>query len=116
MAYYEPPATDTNRTLYQTIAAGHVQDLAPVPDPEPADYAEKAEAAEFLIYGYLKGTDGGLVKSQSARGLSDSYSDIRAIKDLIRPVMGEYFTGSAGIRMRSLPWTTSPTSVTSEDA
>ena len=86
MAYYEPPAADTNRTLYQTIAAGHVQDLAPVPDPEPADYAEKAEAAEFLIYGYLKGTDGGLVRSQSARGLSDTYSDIRASRTSYVPL------------------------------
>lgn len=91
--YYTPPEGDVNGSLYSQAAAGYVQDLAPVPDPEPADYADKAEAAEFLVYNYFKATNGGIQKSESRSGLSKSWVDVAQIASLIAPVMGEYFEG-----------------------
>jgi hypothetical protein len=92
--YYEPPPTDTNGVLYSRVAAGHVQGLAPVPTPAPSDYADLAEAAEFMVYNYLKSTGGGQIKSQSRSGLSVTFADFEVIKALIEPVMGEYYEGS----------------------
>jgi hypothetical protein len=94
--YYEPPPTDVNGELYRRVAAGHVQRLAPVPTPEPTDYAEAAEAAEFMVYDYLKNTGGGQRTSQSRSGLSVTFADFDAIKNLVAPVMGDYYTGSRG--------------------
>lgn len=93
--YYSPDDPTAEQTLYAQAASAYVQDLAPVPDPEPDDYADKAEAAEFLVYNYLVGTSGALVTSESARGVSASYATIAAIAALIAPVMGEYFEGPA---------------------
>ena len=104
--YYDPPSTDANADIYSRVAAGYVQDLAPTPDPETNDYMEKAEAAEFMVYNHIKATGGGLIKSQSARGLSGSYVDIAQLESLIRPVMGSYFTGSAASLgyLEATPW------------
>lgn len=91
--YYSPPATDSGGGLYSLVAAAYVQDLAPVPDPEPSDYEEKAQAAEFLVYKHLRSTGAGIIKSQSARGLSVSYADVGLPDSLIASVMGEYYVG-----------------------
>jgi hypothetical protein len=93
MPYYTPPDASATDLLYSQAAAGYVQDLAPVPDPEPSDYADKAEAAEFLVYNYLKSTGGASVTSESRSGLSRSYASISEIAALIAPVMGEYYEG-----------------------
>lgn len=91
--YYNPPDPSAADELYSRAAAGYVQDLAPVPSPEPTDYAAKAEAAEFLVYNYLRSTGGGVITSQSRSGLSVSYADVAKIAAIIAPVMGEYFEG-----------------------
>ena len=84
---------EDNATYFGTVAAAYVQNVAPVPDPEPDDYADLAAAAEYMIYKYLVRTSGGSLKSQSARGLSASYGDIGAVEALIPSVMGEYYEG-----------------------
>ena len=93
--YYSPVDPTAEQTLYAQAASGYVQNLAPVPDPEPDDYADKAEAAEFLVYKYLVNTDGATVKNWSRSSVSESYGDLSAISSIIAPVMGEYFEGLA---------------------
>lgn len=91
--YYDLNAPESEAVLFSRIAAGYVQDLAPVPDPEPDDYADKAAAAEYLVYNYLTQTKGAIVSSQSARGLSLTLADRKNVEALIAPVMGTYFAG-----------------------
>jgi hypothetical protein len=96
LPYYTPTDPTAEDTLLSRLAAGYVQKLAPVPDPEPADYADLAEAAEYAVYNYLKRTGAGVVASQSARGLSASYASIKTLASIIGPVMGEYYEGAPG--------------------
>jgi len=93
--YYTPTSPTAEQALYATAASGYVQDLAPAPDPETDDYADKAEAAEFLVYNYLIQTGGAVITSQSRSGLSVSYAKLSEIAALIAPVMGEHFVGLA---------------------
>ena len=96
--YYD--GSESEAELYGRVAAGYVQDLAPVPDPEPSDYAELASSAEYLVYNYLASTKGGALSGRSRSGLSATYADMKRIKALIRPVMGEYYKGGkSGFRI-----------------
>jgi hypothetical protein len=85
---------ETEDSLFRTVAARKVQDLAPVPDPEPTDYAPLAAAAEYLVYNYLTQTSGASVSSEGVSGISSSYVDLSKIEAIVAPVMGEYFVGS----------------------
>ncbi len=93
--YYDLTGTETEADFFSRIAAAYVQDLAPVPDPEPDDYADMAAAAEYLIYNYLTQTSGASVRSEGVSGISSSYVDFEKIKALVAPVMGPYYEGSA---------------------
>lgn len=98
--YYEPPSPTAEDTLLSRLAAGWVQKLAPVPSPEPADYADLAEAAEYAVFNWLKRTQGGTLTAQGARGLSATYASHKEAVGLVAPVMGPYYTGpTRGLRI-----------------
>lgn len=92
MPYYTPPDATPADTLLSRVAAGYVQRYALVPDPEPSDYADMAEAAEYLVFNYLKATRGGTLTAQSRSGLSVSVADFRRVRELVAGVMGPYLT------------------------
>lgn len=73
-------------------AAALVQQYAPVPDPEPSDYARMAADAELEVGRYLWDTDSGSVTSQSLPSGSTSFADTGYIKRTVRDLMGIYYT------------------------
>jgi hypothetical protein len=93
VAYYDPEPDTTEEEMYAGLAADELQKLAPVPDPEPDDYAGKAERAEFLIYRYLVGTSGGLLSSKSVAGISKSFNAWQSVKDQVIATMSPYVVG-----------------------
>lgn len=92
MGYYFPAAGESVEDFYLGVAAAMVQRFAPVPDPEPADYAERAERAERLLYDYLSSTQGGALTSVSASAGSLGFAQMAAVKALVRDTMGSYYT------------------------
>ena len=99
-AFFDPEKQESEATYFARIAAAYRQSLAPMPDPEPDDYAELAEAAEFAIYNYLTQTSGGAVSSESVDVISSTYVDISKIKAIVRPIMGQYYSPTGGLRTR----------------
>jgi len=99
LPYYTPPDATDEDTLLSRVAAGYVQRYAPVPDPEPDDYADMAEAAEYLVYSYLQSSQGGAVVSQSRSGLSVTYAtgNLSHIRELIAGAMGTYYTSGTSL-------------------
>lgn len=94
MAYYDPNVTQTPEQVFGEVAADLVQRYAPVPDPEPADYPDKAARAEYLVRNYLINTSGGSLASASlARGGSMNFASMSKVQSLVRSVMGAYAAG-----------------------
>lgn len=91
MAYYDPATAESEEDFYLAVAEMWVQRLAPVPDPEPVDYADKAERAERLLYNYLSSTQGGSLTSVSASAGSLSFAQKSEVKALVRSTMGPYY-------------------------
>jgi hypothetical protein len=95
---------DTESALYGPAmrnAARLVQRFAPVPDPEPADYAEMAADAELEVGRYLFNSQGGSISSLGAEGMSLSLTNLTAVKSIIAQAMGGYSTVGA-VRVRHL--------------
>lgn len=74
-------------------AARLVQRYAPVPDPEPADYAEMAAHAELEVGRYLFNSMGGSVSSLSSEAGSLSLTNLSAVMGIVAGTMGDYYTG-----------------------
>lgn len=94
--FFDPGASDTQEEYLSRIAAGYVANLAPAPDTEAEgyeDYALLAEAAEYMLYTYLKKTAGISISSRSMSGLSESYVDSGKIQAIVAGAMGAYYTG-----------------------
>lgn len=104
MAYldlYDFRDTDARDEDYLEIASAIVQELAPVPEPEPDDYAPKARAAERLVFNWISSTSGGSLTSKSIAGtISFSFSDQKVVRRMVKGVMGDYYTGgTSGLRV-----------------
>jgi hypothetical protein len=94
-AFFDPDSQQTEAEYFKRMAAAYRQRLAPMPEPEPEDYPELAEAAEFLIFNYLLQTSGGSVTSEGVSGIRSDYVDFNEIKSMVKPVMGNYYTYGA---------------------
>lgn len=92
MAYYNPATAESEEDFYLGVASEMVQRFAPVPDPLPVDYAQKAERAERLLFNYLSSTQGASLTSVSAEAGSLSFTDVDTTKAIIRQSMGKYYT------------------------
>jgi hypothetical protein len=94
-AFFDPGSQQTEAEYFKRMAAAYRQRLAPMPDPEPDDYAELAEAAEYMIFNYLTQTSGGSVASETIDVISTGYVDFNKIKSMVKPIMGNYYTYGA---------------------
>jgi hypothetical protein len=94
-AFFDPTSQQTEAEYFKRIAAAYRQRLAPMPDPEPDDYADLAEAAEYAIYNYLTQTSGASVESEGVSGINSKYVDFNTIKNTVKPIMGNYYTYGA---------------------
>ena len=93
MPYFDPATAESEEQHYLKVAADLVQRYAPVPDPEPADYAAKAARAERILLGYLQNTSGGQFSSLSGKAGSLSFRELKAIREVVSGAMGDYYTG-----------------------
>jgi len=94
--FYDITAPESEEIHFNRMAAAYVQRLAPVPDPEPDDYADLAASAEYIVFNYLTQTSGASVSSEGVSGISSNYVDFDKIKAIVRPVMGSYYLGGTG--------------------
>jgi hypothetical protein len=99
-AFFDPDDQQTEAEYFKRIAAAYRQRLAPMPDPEPDDYAELAEAAEYAVFNYLTQTSGGSVSSEGVSGISSHYVDFAKIKSIVMPIMGSYYSPPGRLRTR----------------
>ena len=91
--YYSPVDPTAEETLLARLASGIVQRLAPTPEDETTDYQEMAEAAEYLVYSYLKTSGGGSLKSWSRSSVSETLAEFGAIEAVVAGAMGSYYVG-----------------------
>lgn len=94
-AFFDPTSQQTEAEYFKRMAAAYRQRLAPMPTPEPDDYAELAEAAEYMIFNYLTQTSGGSVTSEGVDEIRSNYVDFEQIKSMVKPIMGNYYTFGA---------------------
>lgn len=85
----DPNDEEPRHSVLVTIAGNLREEYSSVPDPEPSDYAERAEAAEKLIFEWLNDTKGYL-SGVGVSGVSLSYGDRQAIYELVKATMGTY--------------------------
>lgn len=100
MPYYDPATAESAEDYYLGVAADLVQRFAPVPDPEPADYAEKAERAERGIFDWLSSTQGGSLTSVSGAPGSLSFAQLSTVRSIVKDALGIYYIGGAPVDIR----------------
>ncbi len=97
MPYFNPATAESEEALYLGVAADVVQQLAPAPDPVPADYPARAARAERLLLGWLRATRGGVLTSKSVSGVaSKAYAKNPEVRALVASAMGPHYAGAAG--------------------
>jgi hypothetical protein len=96
---YFDPASDDTADRYLNTASDLIDKWAPEPNPMTADYPDKRERAEGLLYDYLSGTQGASISSVSASVGSLSFTDIDKLKSIVSQTMGSYYVASK-LRLR----------------